>query len=57
MERKMTQEEKINNLWNQYDDAIAKGYKSYAEALEKEIFEVIARMPENCVYVNSQEIQ
>ena len=53
----MTQEEKINNLWNQYDDAIAKGYKSYAEALEKEIFEVIARMPENCVYVNSQEIQ
>ena len=53
----MTQEELIDNLWNQYDNAVKKGYHSYAEALEQEIFEVLARMPENCIQVNSQELQ
>jgi DNA polymerase I-like protein with 3'-5' exonuclease and polymerase domains len=53
----MTQEEKIDNLWNQYDEAVKKGYHSYARDIELEIFSVIERMEENCVNVSTKELQ
>ena len=46
-------EQKIDTLWENYDNAIESGNTSLAEEIASQVFVILSSMPENKIYLET----